>query len=510
MSKVISTYGVGSKFTTDALMGLGATATDANGRYYIDGSIVHVELARVIAEAIYIKEIFRDGQSVTGKYTTRPEKGGAIRVPLETPLPFGSRTTGFGGRSGTEGNGGLINVNSPILPSTEEFIVYLNQVNDQMMAFPDLGKEYIPLDMMAQKIASYSDRVAMDRSGSTLAEILAYSIWRSLNGGENIVDSGDLSAENAYANLINKIHTEMDNGDQATGAFTFPTEGRTIIGRPAFINGLFNRNSGVILLGGDLAQSMLKNYDLDATMSSRDYVGTGYKGYAMNFHFQSAPDYIWTLAEKYLGLAEGALAKVQAIAVSFDATAKATGVDLGVQIVPATEFRGSLAQPLNIWGHEAFRKSFIIGDSTVTNDYLSGLGFTDETRKRPVAPKMIGETDKIMVPVYDSEGKVVAYREVAQAPKPNGGNIQSGVPHVLPVMSDTPEGAVTSGTDVTLSCNTIGAEIYYTTNGQTPTKSSTKYSAAIGISSATTIKAIAFKDGMVASPVSTFKYTIAG
>ena len=427
MSATISTHGVVSQFTTSALMGLGATQQDPNGRFYIDGSMVNVELSRAIAEAIYIKEIFRNGQSVTGKYTTGQSKNGAVRVMLETPLPFGSRTANYGGRQGTEGNGGLINANPPLLPATDEFMVYLNQVNDQMMLFPDLAKEYIPIDVMAKKISAYSERVAMDRSASTLAEIIAYSFFRALNGGENLVSHGTLADENAYANLINDLNAKLDNGDQAQGAFTFPTEGRTIIGRPSFINGLFNRKSGVIMLGGDMAQEMLKDYDLDARMSDRDYVGTGYKGYAMQFHYQSAPDYIWTLAEKYLGLSAGALDNVSAIAVSFDATATATNIDLGVKLVDATNVRGQLAQPLNIWGHEAFRKSYVIGSSTLKNDYLTGtLKLSAEKRIYPVAPKLANSGDTISVPIYDGDGQIVGYTQVAKVPTPNGGNIQSG------------------------------------------------------------------------------------
>ncbi len=432
MAKV-STFGVASKFTTSALMGLGAAEADANGRFYIDGSMVNVNLSRAIAETIYIKRIFRDGQSVTGKYTANPERNGATRVMLNTPLPFSSRTTSYGGRRGTPGNAGVINVKPPIMPANDEFMVYLNQVNDQMMMFPDLSREYVPLDVMSTKIAQYADRVAMDRDASTLAEIIAYAYFRSLNAGDNLVNEGDLTAENAYATLINSLNSKLDNGDQARGAFTFPTEGRTIIGRPSFINGIFNRNSGVIMLGGDLAQEMLKNYDLDVRMSDRDYVGTGYKGYAMNFHFQSAPDYIWTLAEAYLGLTKGALDNVDAIAVSFDATAMSDGVDLGVKLVDATEFRGALAQPLNIWGHEAFRKSYVIGKATLTNDYLTGtLNLTADTRLYPVAPAdaaaALGETDTnyITVPIYGADNSVIGYRQIAKVPGPNGDNIQTG------------------------------------------------------------------------------------
>lgn len=509
MATVVNTYGSVNKFTTSALMGLGATQQDANGRFYLDGSMVSAELSRTIAESIYIREIFRDGQSVNKKYVANEKRGGAVRVMLDTPLPFTSRTVSFGGRKGTEGNSGVINVNSPLLPANDECIVYLNQINDQELAFPDLSKEYVPLDIMEKKINQYADRVAMDRSASTLAEIIAYAMFRSLNGASNLVDNGDLTAENAYAELINTLNSKLSNGDPIRGAYTFPTEGRTIIGRPSFINGIFSRKSGVIMLGGDLAQEMLKNYDLDARMSERSYVGTGYRGHSMGFHLQEAPDYIWTLAEKYLDLPAGALDNVNAIAVSFDATAVGEGIDLGVKLVDATDFRGSLAQPLNVWGHEALRISYVIGDSTLTNDYLSTtLGLSENVRISPVAPSVANSNEDIVtVPIYDEGGNIIAYKQTARVPQPNGGNIRTGLPHVASV-SASAQGAVASGTAVTLSTPTDGADIYYTTDGSDPTTSSNKYSTKITVSAAQTIKAFAVKSGYVPSNISTFVYTI--
>ena len=77
----------------------------------------------------------------------------------------------------------------------------------------------------------------------------------------------------------------------------------------------------------------------------------------------------------------------------------------------------------------------------------------------------------------------------------------------------TAAGTVASGTSITLSCATSGAEIWYTTNGSTPTKNgmgSTKYTTAIVINSNITIKAIAFKDGMNDSQMLTAVYTVSG
>lgn len=507
MAKVVSTYGTVENFVSSALLGLGATETDANGRFYLDGSMVNAELSDVIAEAIYIQEIFRDGQSVTGKYTT-DRKAGAVRVMLDTPLPFSSRTVAFGGKQGTDGNAGVINVNPALLPANDEFMVYLNQVNDQAMLFPDLGKEYIPLDVMAKKIAAYSKAVTQDRSASTLAEILAYAFYRALNAGENLYTMADINADDAYATMANDINAKLDNGDTACGAFTYSTEGRTIIGRPSFINKVFNRKSGLILNGSDLAQEMLKNYDLDRRVTERDYVGSNYKGYAMGFNWVIAPDYIWMLAEKYLGLAAGSLSHVNAIAVSFESTAMGRIIDLGVKLIDANEVRGIKAQPLNVWGHTAFRKSYVIGDATLDTTFIAGLGFTADVRKDVIAPKNLDQGDFIEVPIFGDDNTVVGFKRVAKVPTPNGGNIASGAQSVATPKADTAEGKVTSGNKVKITSATNGAKLYYTTDGTIPTKSSTEVPAAgITISAATTINVIAVKAGMVPS-YATFKYTV--
>ena len=69
-------------------------------------------------------------------------------------------------------------------------------------------------------------------------------------------------------------------------------------------------------------------------------------------------------------------------------------------------------------------------------------------------------------------------------------------------------GAVLSGTSVSISTTTAGATIYYTTDGTTPTPSSPQYTAAIAITSPTTLKAMATAPGYAGSDVGSATYTI--
>jgi hypothetical protein len=63
---------------------------------------------------------------------------------------------------------------------------------------------------------------------------------------------------------------------------------------------------------------------------------------------------------------------------------------------------------------------------------------------------------------------------------------------------------------VTISSTTSGATIYYTTNGSTPTTSSTQYTAPITVSTSETVKALAVKTGYTNSAIGSAAYVING
>ncbi len=94
-------------------------------------------------------------------------------------------------------------------------------------------------------------------------------------------------------------------------------------------------------------------------------------------------------------------------------------------------------------------------------------------------------------------------QEQMLAPLTGGGSGTVVAPSFSPAA-----GNISGPTPVSLSTSTSGAQIFYTTNGSTPTTSSTLYSGPIQVTASTTIKAIAIKSGLTNSQVSSATYTV--
>ncbi len=127
-----------------------------------------------------------------------------------------------------------------------------------------------------------------------------------------------------------------------------------------------------------------------------------------------------------------------------------------------------------------------------------------------------GTTPDTSSPTYSSPIAITAETTIkAIGVKEGMDNSNVGSAHytvVLPKVANPvfnpSAGEVTSGTEVTITCATAGATIYYTTDGSTPTEDSTEYTAPITVTAAVTIKAIGVATDYQDSSVVTAAYTI--
>lgn len=87
---------------------------------------------------------------------------------------------------------------------------------------------------------------------------------------------------------------------------------------------------------------------------------------------------------------------------------------------------------------------------------------------------------------------------------------KANMPVAVRPTARTMSGAYDSIQQIVLETPTLGANVYYTTDGLTPTEASQRYGAPISVSQNTVIKAIAVKDGMQDSNISEIQYEITG
>lgn len=126
----------------------------------------------------------------------------------------------------------------------------------------------------------------------------------------------------------------------------------------------------------------------------------------------------------------------------------------------------------------------------VREGYLFKGWFTDEALQQPY---------DFTEPVTDSFTLYAGWEEVVQE-----------LEQVEPVMASPASGTVNPGTPVGLSTATTGAIIYYTTDGNTPSVTSSVYSESILVQEAMTIKAIAVREGYRDSEMRSYTYVLPG
>ncbi len=135
-----------------------------------------------------------------------------------------------------------------------------------------------------------------------------------------------------------------------------------------------------------------------------------------------------------------------------------------------------------------------------------------------IATNSTGGTGNVTIPTGLNEGTYTLNVFNEQCNGNNMTDLSSPIRTIGLTVTEAPQvatptfspaaGTYTEAQNVTISCNTAGATIHYTTDGSAPTATSSTYNGPINISETKTIKAIAVKTGMTDSSVASARYTI--
>jgi hypothetical protein len=150
----------------------------------------------------------------------------------------------------------------------------------------------------------------------------------------------------------------------------------------------------------------------------------------------------------------------------------------------------------------AYRLGAGFGAWTVIDAQVNGKAY-------PAAPEVVPATDTTIPCAFGMGNQSTTWwgsgHTVQAAQQP----VQPTVTPVAAVPTfSPPAGLYSTPQSVTLSDATPGASIVYTTDGTTPTASSTRYTGPIAVGATTTIHAIATAPGFTGSGVATATYTI--
>jgi hypothetical protein len=204
-------------------------------------------------------------------------------------------------------------------------------------------------------------------------------------------------------------------------------------------------------------------------------------------------------------------------------TATATGVaptGSGNHVVDASYagddiFHASISATTSITGSASQAAAPVLSPAAGIYAAAQKITITDATPGATIYYTTNGTTPttssaKYIAPITASTTETIDAIAVASGYKQS---IVAAAKYTIETPAATPTFSVAAGTyaakqTVTISDTTVGAVIYYTTNGTAPTTASTKYTAAVSVAATETIEAIAVAAGFTNSAVAAAKYTI--
>lgn len=408
-----------------------------------------------VKKNIFQGVILRPNEAVTEQFSTDTSSS-EIQV-LRTRL-----VEDYARELGADINGNWFNSQDASFSTTEAYPIRIIDEIDRNIDIPTVQQDMMSISLAEAELSNLAGKVNRAINAMTIATQLC----TNFNGiATGVIEKNwvELDTTPDYLSAIIEAGAKLDEGNPAEGIDAYPDDMRAIIVRPEAKKELLKKGQ-VIIGGSDSAQKILRKGGLDDD-TTPEVASTGYIGEINNMPVYVASPNIFNLAAKYMGVRADAINGVKAMVVSAIGTGRALAFNAAIKIIDAPGGQGRRLQPKYRMGAQCWDGLSVV--PIVANGFTNPASSTSLLKVKAPGSRVL---------------------TAAVTATPGTSNFDTSV-------------------SVTLACATPDAKIYYTTDGTTPTTSSTLYSSAISLTATKTVKAFAVVDGGVPSDVQTFVYT---
>lgn len=408
-----------------------------------------------VKKNIFQGVLLRPNEAVTEQFST-DTSASEIQV-LRTRL-----VEDYARELGADKNGGWFNSEGASFSTTAAYPIRIIDEIDRNIDIPTVQQDMMNISLAEAELSNLAGKVNRAINAMTIATQLCTN-FNGIATGEIEKNWVELDTTPNYLSAIIDAGTKLDEGNPAEGIDAYPDDMRAIIVRPEAKKELLQKGQ-VVIGGSDSAQKILRKGGLDDD-TTPEVASSGYIGEIDNMPVYVASPNIFNLAAKYMGVRADVINGVKAMVVSAIGTGRALAFNAAIKIIDSPDGQGRRLQPKYRMGAKCWDGLSVV--PIVANGFINPASSTSLlTVKAP------------------------------------GSRVLTAVVTATPGTSN-----FDTSVSVTLACATPNAKIYYTTDGTTPTTSSTLYSAAISLTATKTVKAFAVVDGGVPSEVKTFVYT---
>ncbi len=321
---------------------------------YINALTTKRILSPAVKENIFQGIFTKPDEAVTEKYSEDTDAS-EIQVLRVKPNQNDARELG------AETNGKWFNSEGAAEPQTEAYGIRIITTIDRPIDIPTNAQDMVSVDLLSSETKNLAGLVNRNINAATIAAMLAKN-FNNIAGfdrrGEEAATAITALSSNwvtvsggKYTDAIIDAAAQLDNGNDAQGIDAYPDDMRAVIIRPTIKASVLKSMTG--LYGGTAVFDVLKKSGLD-TDARPEIATTGYVGEIANMPVYVASGVVWSLVEKYLGLAAGALANVAGIVVSAVGTGRALAFNSKIKIVDAQGGQGLRIQPKYRFGVECW------------------------------------------------------------------------------------------------------------------------------------------------------------